>query len=43
VLDNQRKSELLIDGGVASIFQNHGWYWGLAFCDAMHFQYATNY
>jgi hypothetical protein len=32
-----------VDGGVASIFQNHGWYWGLAFCDAMHFQYATNY
>jgi len=27
----------------ASIWQNHGWYWGLAFCDPMHFQYATNY
>ena len=26
----------------ASIWQNHGWYWGLAFCDPMHFQYATN-
>ena len=27
----------------SSIWQNHGWYWGLAFCDPMHFQYATNY
>jgi hypothetical protein len=27
----------------ASIWQNHGWYWGLNFCDPMHFQYATNY
>jgi hypothetical protein len=25
------------------IWENHGWYWGLAFCDPMHFQYATNY
>jgi hypothetical protein len=32
-----------VDAGVAAIFQNHGWYWGLTFCDAMHFQYATNY
>lgn len=28
---------------ISSTFQNHGWYWGLAFNDAMHFQYATNY
>ena len=27
----------------APIWQNHNWYWGLAFCDPMHFQYATNY
>ena len=27
----------------ASIFQSHGWTWGLAWCDPMHFQYATNY
>ena len=25
------------------IWENHGWYWGLAFCDPMHFQYATGY
>lgn len=28
---------------VSGTFQNHGWQWGLAFCDAMHFQYATGY
>ena len=28
---------------VASIWQGHGWYWGRAFGDAMHFQYATGY
>ena len=27
----------------ASIWQGHNWYWGLAFCDPMHFQYATDY
>ena len=27
----------------ASIWKSHGWYWGLAFCDPMHFQYATDY
>jgi hypothetical protein len=27
----------------APIWQNHGWYWGLAFCDPMHFQFATGY
>ena len=25
------------------IWEDHGWYWGLAFCDPMHFQYAINY
>lgn len=25
------------------IWEGHGWYWGLAFCDPMHFQYATGY
>ena len=25
------------------IWQDHNWYWGLAFCDPMHFQYATDY
>jgi len=25
------------------IWEDHNWYWGLAFCDPMHFQYATNY
>jgi len=32
-----------IDARVAELFQGHRWYWGLAFCDAMHFQYATGY
>jgi hypothetical protein len=27
----------------APIWKNHNWYWGLAFCDPMHFQYATGY
>ena len=27
----------------APIWQSHSWYWGLAFCDPMHFQYATGY
>jgi len=27
----------------SDIFKNHGWTWGLAWCDPMHFQYATNY
>jgi hypothetical protein len=27
----------------AYIWQQHNWYWGLAFCDPMHFQYATGY
>jgi hypothetical protein len=27
----------------APIWQAHNWYWGLAFCDPMHFQYATGY
>jgi hypothetical protein len=27
----------------APIWQSHNWYWGLAFCDPMHFQYATGY
>ena len=27
----------------AHIWQNHNWYWGLAFCDPMHFQYVTGY
>ena len=27
----------------AYIWQSHNWYWGLAFCDPMHFQYATGY
>ena len=27
----------------AYVWQNHNWYWGLAFCDPMHFQYATGY
>jgi hypothetical protein len=26
-----------------SIWEQHNWYWGLAFCDPMHFQYATGY
>lgn len=26
-----------------SIWEQHRWYWGLAFCDPMHFQYATGY
>jgi hypothetical protein len=24
-------------------FKQHGWTWGLSFCDPMHFQYAANY
>ena len=27
----------------AHIFKNHGWRWGLDFCDPMHFQYAFGY
>jgi hypothetical protein len=27
----------------APIWRDHSWYWGLAFCDPMHFQYATGY
>ena len=27
----------------APIWKNHGWHWGLSFCDPMHFQYATDY
>jgi hypothetical protein len=25
------------------IWRNHGWQWGLGWCDPMHFQYATGY
>ncbi len=25
------------------IWRNHGWIWGLSWCDPMHFQYATGY
>jgi hypothetical protein len=25
------------------IWRNHGWIWGLSFCDPMHFQYASGY
>ena len=32
-----------VDPGTAAIFQQHFWYWGKAFGDAMHFQYATGY
>jgi hypothetical protein len=27
----------------AYVFKQHGWHWGLSFCDPMHFQYATDY
>lgn len=27
----------------AGIWNNHGWTWGKAWCDPMHFQYATGY
>ncbi|MGH2590566.1 MAG: M15 family metallopeptidase [Actinomycetota bacterium] len=27
----------------APIWKEHKWYWGLAFCDPMHFQYASGY
>lgn len=27
----------------ADIWKNHRWRWGLAWCDAMHFQYARGY
>lgn len=27
----------------APIWQDHRWTWGRAWCDSMHFQYATNY
>ena len=32
-----------IPTNVSGTFQNHGWEWGIKFCDAMHFQYATGY
>lgn len=28
---------------LAEVFQKHGWYWGKAFSDAMHFQFCTGY
>ncbi|HET9249609.1 MAG TPA: M15 family metallopeptidase [Actinomycetota bacterium] len=27
----------------ASIWKDHGWHWGLSFCDPMHFQFATDF
>lgn len=27
----------------ADIWRRHGWIWGIAFCDPMHFQYADSY
>jgi hypothetical protein len=27
----------------ADVWKRHGWIWGLAFCDPMHFQYADSY
>jgi hypothetical protein len=29
--------------GVPDAFENHNWYWGKAFADCMHFQYAVDY
>lgn len=32
-----------VNENFAHIFRNHGWRWGLDFCDPMHFQYAFGY
>jgi hypothetical protein len=32
-----------VNKNFAYIFKNHGWRWGLDFCDPMHFQYAFGY
>jgi hypothetical protein len=43
VEEYQGKCTSTINYRHAPIWQSHGWYWGLNFCDPMHFQYATNY
>lgn len=35
--------ESVVNAPMAPIWTSHGWHWGLAFCDPMHFQYARNY
>lgn len=32
-----------VNSAFAYEFRNHGWRWGLDFCDPMHFQYAFGY
>lgn len=32
-----------VNRNFAYVFRNHGWRWGLDFCDPMHFQYAFGY
>jgi len=32
-----------VNKNFAYVFKNHGWRWGLDFCDPMHFQYAFGY
>lgn len=32
-----------VNKNFAYLFKNHGWRWGLDFCDPMHFQYAFGY
>ena len=32
-----------VNRNFAYVFRNHGWRWGLEFCDPMHFQYAFGY
>lgn len=32
-----------VNKNFAYLFKDHGWKWGLSFCDPMHFQFATDY
>ena len=33
----------VVNDAIAPTFAAHGWFWGLAFCDPMHFQYVEHY
>jgi D-alanyl-D-alanine carboxypeptidase len=39
----QGKCTSSVNRYTSQIWKDHNWYWGLAFCDPMHFQYAINY
>ena len=42
----RKKSDMVISKDqkvIAPYFEKHGFYWGAAFGDPMHFQYCTGY